>query len=99
MTGFEFNYNEPINRMGLMDVGTRYQHLRELVDLWELGIEIMDKYNYRSDVDKIKRLKLENAIEMMKHELDRMAGVTTGLWELRPELDKIEEERKKNVNL
>lgn len=63
------------SKMSLQDVDTRYKHLSELLDLWRDGLDIhirfMREYN---DVDKAKKTKLENAIELLTLHLDLLGN-------------------------
>lgn len=54
----------------LTDVGTRYQHLRELLDAWEQGLELMGKY---APADENDRVKLTHGIDLMHKQLNVMS--------------------------
>jgi hypothetical protein len=47
------------------DVGTRMEHLTELYELWQMGIDILDRYDSRSTEYLVKRQELVNARDML----------------------------------
>ena len=52
--------------MGSMDdVGTRFQHLTDLYELWLDGIDILDKWEKKSPYYEEKRKELENATRLL----------------------------------
>lgn len=53
----------------LTDVGTRYMHYAELLELWELNYQIMVKYHYDTPHDTALRTKLESAVELLRKQM------------------------------
>src|SRR5579864_1459608 len=71
----------------LDDVGTRYQHLTDLMELWQTGLEVMNKYDF--DSDKENKVKLKNAIELLQKHIDNKSGYDFKAWSLRDTIERI----------
>jgi hypothetical protein len=75
--GIMFGHPEPIfdNTQKLEDTGTRYQHYRDLVELWESGLAVLKRYINQYDKEGLLRIaKLEHAIEMTNRQIETMAN-------------------------
>lgn len=57
-------------KISLDDTGTRYVHYTELLELWESGIEIMQRRSRFSETDKWKYAELLAAISMLRQQID-----------------------------
>lgn len=55
----------------MMDVGTRYQFLAQLYELWETGIAILDRYDKRTPGYADKRKELENALKLLGYHMEK----------------------------
>jgi len=73
----------------LDDEGTRYQHYHELLDRWEEGLEIMNKYSYVNEVDKKKKEKLEAAVELLRTQIEVLANYGNNEIYALTEIDKL----------
>lgn len=64
----------------LEDVGTRYQHLTDLRDLWADGIQTLSniKPQWRSEADTILRKNLELALEMLDKQFEVLSRYNQG---------------------
>jgi hypothetical protein len=60
-------------RLGLQDVGTRWEHYSELRELFALGIEILKNLPVKSSIDEHRRVKLEHAVEMIDGRLSLLS--------------------------
>lgn len=58
----------------LEDVGTRYDHLIDFIQLCEDGVEVLNGYRYNTPMDSAKKIKLQSAIEITRNILDSMSG-------------------------
>jgi len=69
----------------LEDVGTRYEHLADLRDVWQNGIETIAriKPEYRSVGDELLVKNLTLAIELVEKQLDVMSKFDLKQYDLR----------------
>lgn len=77
-------------------IATRYQHYRELLDLWEDGLEIIRGFRYHSNTDKERMVKMEAAITLLRTQVDMVAGFDVDvysdcLYRLKRRIDEIPE--------
>lgn len=56
----------------LEDIGTRYIHYVQLLDLWEFGLDIMKKYTYKSSLDEKRVADLEVGINLLRKQIEVM---------------------------
>lgn len=75
------------SKQELTDVGTRYEHLTDLLNFWETGLDVMERI--KCDSDKERRPKLEGAVELLKKYLDNKSGYDYRAWSLRSAVDSI----------
>jgi hypothetical protein len=88
--------------MNIEDVGTRYTHLSELLDLWKSGFEILTKqkedyintHAYFSNVKEMELKDLESAIRMLEKQLDVLTHYDEERYKVRQIVDAIEMEPK-----
>lgn len=57
--------NAAIRTGSMDDVGTRLQFLTELYELWQTGIDVLDRYDNHHIDYKEKRAELETACRML----------------------------------
>jgi hypothetical protein len=76
-----------MNKQELTDVGTRYQHLVELRDLWEAGLSILNRYNFSTD--KERKVELQQAIKLLNKNLDNLAAYDFKGYNLRASIEDI----------
>ena len=74
-------------KLALFEQGTRYQHYRDLLELWQSGLEVLNRYTFSSDV--IRKQQLEAGIFLLQKQLDVACGYEGKAWELREEIDSI----------
>ena len=69
----------------LEDYGTRYEHLADLKDVWQSGIETITriKSEYRSVGDELLMKNLALAIELVERQLDLMSKFDLKQYDLR----------------
>lgn len=65
MMGSGENIDKVVNVGSMDDVGTRLKFLTELYDLWQTGIDILDRYDRDTPFYKEKRTELENATRLL----------------------------------
>jgi len=75
----------------LTDIGTRYQHYSELLDLWETGVDIMThlKADLLGDEDKIRIGELQIAVRMLTKQFDVMSDYNRKIYSLCSDIDSI----------
>lgn len=79
-----------IPTMSLDDRGTRYQHYRELIDLWETGAEIIRKYGIAESSETKERLrKLDAAVFLVNTQIEKMSCYGGKRLSLAMEIDSI----------
>jgi len=61
------------DKIRMEDVGTRLDHLTQLKDLWEFAHTMLVNQNklYSTAEDKIEAKKLESALEMLNHHMQK----------------------------
>lgn len=79
----------------LTDVGTRYAHLTDLLDLWEAGQSIMSRYAF--DIDKMQKAELEAAIRLLRKHIDSLSNYDYKGWNVRDEIEAISRDPQKSV--
>jgi len=57
--------NNTIQTGSMDDIGTRLRFLSELYELWQTGIDILDRYDKHKPNYEEERRKLENARDML----------------------------------
>lgn len=74
------------------DVGTRYGHYRELLDLWEAGVDILKNYSTIGKHDLQKLETLETAVALLRKQIDVLTGCNVNLYsfEMRSIRDQID---------
>lgn len=58
----------------LDDTGTRYQQYSELIEIWETGIEILERRRIVTRMDQIRVIQLRSAMEMLRLTMSGMGG-------------------------
>lgn len=69
-TGIEYN---------LDDVGTRYQQYSELIEVWETGIEILERKRIQSPNDKYRIIQLRSSMELLRLTISGMGGYRSNI--------------------
>lgn len=62
-------------QISLDDVGTRYKHYVELLELWESGIPYMEQRARFSDLAKKRLTMLSSAVYMLRQQLDVLSEI------------------------
>lgn len=80
--------------MELDDVGTRYEHYRELLDLWEDGCTILnikaeDSYGLTKIAIMQEIKNLEYAVFFIKKQLDILSKIESNMIVVEHEVDEI----------
>lgn len=75
----------------LQDVGTRFQHYSDLIELFDSALEIV-KQSYKNSpnqIDANRITMLDSAVTCIRKETDRLADWDYKQWGLRQEVEKI----------
>jgi hypothetical protein len=78
--------NMSVIKLNLTDTGTRYKHLTELLDLWQVALDIAKRYDGN---DKTRYTKLESAIELLQKHIDNLGQYDQGAWNIRDEIERV----------
>ena len=65
MMGSGENIDKVVNVGSMDDVGTRLKFLAELYELWQTGIDILDRYDRDTPFYAERRKELENATRLL----------------------------------
>ena len=87
----EYDAKEPRIQAKLTDVGTRFDHINDLFDLWNDGIADVKHSlaNFPNQSDVITLARLEAAVLLLSKYRDKLSKYDVGQWELQTEVDKI----------
>lgn len=79
------------DKYALTDEGTRYIHYTDLLDLWGVGIEILQKQNtaFQSPADKKKLESLKTSVELLERHMEALADYRIKSYRLRDEVNNI----------
>lgn len=66
------NYEE-FKSKKLYDIGTRWQHYSDLLDIWEETAELMNQYSYLGKFDAEKQKLLNSCIDILRNTMDGMS--------------------------
>lgn len=80
------NYEE-FKTKSLDDVGTRYQHYSELIQIWEEAHTLISEYSHISKQDQSKLEVLTVSIELLRNTLDGMGDYHDRILSLRKLVD------------
>lgn len=78
---------ESLVRQKLTDRGTRYQLYRDLLEMWELGLEIVSNLRIKTTADVKKEVELRAGVALLRKQMDVMAGFDDGMYFLRREIN------------
>ena len=81
----------------LTDVGTRYEHLRQMAEEWAAGIEVIEQMKYKTDEDKEKLKSLKAGIELIEKRLTSMSGYFDQVYRLGCMIDRIGRDEVNNL--
>jgi hypothetical protein len=79
----------------LNESGTRYEHYRELLDLWEDGLVALGSMNPKlmGRSEEMKKLMLDAGVALVKSELTRLSNFDKKKFDLMKVVDDIELQR------
>jgi hypothetical protein len=60
------------------EIGTRYNHYHDLLELWETGIEVVKGYKYPSKTDKERLTQLEAGVFLLRKQIDILCRYESG---------------------
>lgn len=61
--------------MTLEDIGTRFKHYSELLDLWDSGLEILNERKRReSYVNEEQYREIKSAVSLLRKQIDILSG-------------------------
>ena len=80
---------EPPKPKELTDMGMRYTHLVDMREIWQNGLETINriKPQYLSKADEVLRTSLESAISLVDKQLDLMSKIDIKKYELKKVID------------
>jgi hypothetical protein len=67
-------YDEFIGKQ-LLDVGTRYLHMVQLLEMWENGLVVLSGHPTLSTANVLLKPQLEAGVELLRTHIDTMANV------------------------
>jgi hypothetical protein len=76
-----------IERHSLEDVGTRWSHYSQLLDLWQDGLAIMQEQGIHGELDKNRADLLTSGIEMLQRHMDSLTEYNSKKYAFMRELD------------
>jgi hypothetical protein len=71
MMGDGENINNVIRTGSMDDVGTRMKFLLELYELWQIGLDILDRYDRSKPFYDEKKKELENATRLLMYHIQK----------------------------
>lgn len=71
MMGDGEHINNVIRTGSMDDVGTRLQFLTELYELWQTGIDILDRYDKHKPNYEVERQRLINARDLLYYHMTK----------------------------
>jgi len=85
---YEFN---PPGLPKSTDVGTRYQHLADLLDIWRAALQIIKQMNpaHRGEGDANREIMLEHAVFLLEKHIDTITGYKGEWFDLNRMLDSV----------
>ena len=63
------NLNAAIKTGSMADVGTRQQFLTELYDLWQVGLDICERYDKYAAHYGVRKMELECALKLLGYHM------------------------------
>jgi hypothetical protein len=69
--------SEPALKPDLFQKGTRWEHYRELLDIFSSGVEVLKNIKVKSLSDQAKAKKLQFAVEMIEGRLNYITDFST----------------------
>lgn len=87
---------DELRKKKLTDIGTRYEHLRELADAWHDGIIAIESRQYQNDEDKKKRVQLQSGIDLIERILATLGEYHDNSLGLGSMIDRVHREVKKD---
>lgn len=75
----------------LMEQGTRYQHYMELIDIFNLGIEVLNNAStvQKSKTDDQTKTELEHAVKRIQSRMDVISKYSAKQYGLAAEINKL----------
>ena len=79
---------EPPKPKELTDMGMRYTHLVDMREVWQNGLEAVNRIRpgYVSKSDTLLKTSLEAAISLIDKQLDLMSKIGTKMYDLKREI-------------
>ena len=86
----EYDNREPKIKPKLTDIGTRFDHLSELLDGWRDGVEKVKNTlkSYRNDGDILRLERLEAAVLLLENRLEILSQWDSKQFDLERELQR-----------
>lgn len=64
----------------LNDRNTRYEHYRELLEMWEAAIDILERRTYSSDLEEERLEQLYAGAFLLRKQIDLVTGFEKEAW-------------------
>ncbi len=65
------NINHAVRIGSMDDTGTRMSFLLELYELWETGLDILERYDQSSPFYEEKKKELEHALKLLAYHMEK----------------------------
>jgi hypothetical protein len=78
-----------VRQKSLSDIGTRYEHLRELSSAWEDGIAVLELRSFVSSEDKDKLKTLKSGVILIDNILTSLGDYHEQVYRVGSEVDRL----------
>jgi hypothetical protein len=86
----DYDSREPKSQARLTDVGTRFEHLNDIFDLWTCSIETVKNSlkSFPNQSESMLLARLEAAVRLLQEHREKLSGWDSKQWGLHDELQK-----------
>ena len=63
--------NHALKTGSMEDMGTRMQHLTDLYELWNTGLDVIERFDKHSPFYEVRKRELENALKLLCYHLEK----------------------------
>ena len=63
--------NHALKTGSMDDVGTRMQHLTELYELWQTGLDVIERFDKHSPFYEERKKELQHALKLLVYHLEK----------------------------
>lgn len=65
------DYDMSTNSDSMDHVGTRIQHLTDLYELWQTGLDVLERYDKHSAEYETRKRDLETVLRMLRFQMEK----------------------------